>query len=74
MGSTVQYQDERIDVPEDETVAEFKERVGVPEDEIFTFFDGDGDPKALNDDETMDAVPDGAQVAFQPAGDEIFGR
>lgn len=74
MGKQLHYGGESHDVPANETVQEFKQRVGIPEEDILTYKTDDMDlPQGLDDDETLDKVPDGATIGQQPPGDEIFG-
>lgn len=74
MGKQVHYDGEKYDVTGDEQVATFKNRVDFPEGDLLTYLGDEMDaPHALDDDDSMEKVPDGATISAQPPGDEIFG-
>jgi hypothetical protein len=73
MGKEVQYHDEKVPIDNNMTAAEFKQQVGASEGDLFTYHDEEGNEKALNDDQTLESVPDGARVAMQPDGEQIYG-
>lgn len=74
MGTTVTYDDDRYDVPDSETVREFKQRTDFPEEDILTYLTDDMEmPEAVDDDEMFSKVPNGATVAPQADGTEVFG-
>jgi len=63
-------------MPNDEgtTIGQLKDAVGAAKSDIATFRDGDsGELQALSDRDTVERVPDGSAVSFQPAEGEIFG-
>lgn len=72
MGKQVTVDGEEVTVDEDTSVGQLKDAVGAADSDIATYRDGD-QLKALSDQDTVDEVPDGSTVSFQPAEGEIFG-
>lgn len=63
-----------VSIEPDTTVKELKEAVGASKDDVATYLDDSGEVVALSDHDTIQrAVPEGANLSFQPAHGTIFG-
>ena len=74
MGKQLHVDGEDVNVDDDTTISQLKDAVGAAASDIATYRDEDsGDMKALSDRDTVEEVPNGSTVSFQPAEGEIFG-
>ncbi|WP_276259558.1 hypothetical protein [Haloglomus litoreum] len=74
MGELIQVEGREVPVEDGTTVQDLKQRLDRDDDELATY-EENGEVKVLGDrDEVADAVPEGANLSFQPGEGQVFGR
>lgn len=71
---TVTVDGQPVSIDTTTTVAELKEAVGASKNDVATYLDRSGEVVALSDHDAIGrAVPEGANISFQPAHGTVFG-
>lgn len=73
MGQTVTVHGEPVQIDDQTTVRDLKEAVGAADSDVATFQAGDRHRALSDQDRVADAVPNNAEISFQPAQGRLFG-